>query len=431
MHRSPIKKVAVEEFKKRFSDLLTIQSEISDFERSVIESTEELITFFYSDKLDSRKIERTARAAYHHLTNGSFKEHQKVCEVFVVSLSQVVPALNHVVRVKSRVDKIDTSNQDEQIEGYLNYYKALYERLMPIISAPIVFAYSKSVNSKEKLFIPRESGKVKLKALEKMEAWMGTNRKVLAEGINSHVRNSYSHETYKIQDGGHVDLWDENPFKPNKSWGPERWNLEKLIELSDALWQTALGMVYGLVIFSCNKRRTIIDRGWGVDGAPKNLRSAELKQVVESIADQLYFYIDEITHNNNELSILLRIRSRGIDQVEKMYYGGDGWSGGYDIEVKYVEVLIIEQVIGLMQKISQYIDDETLFNIEVCSPDKNKIGILSLKNKEVNALLISGALEDIRKYFINDTLGDAKMFVKLEGTPQGWGPATHIMRKPE
>ena len=62
--------LAISEFKRQFGDLFSVKAEITDFERSIIEGTYELMWFDRHEKSDHREWARTLRASFNFLDKG-------------------------------------------------------------------------------------------------------------------------------------------------------------------------------------------------------------------------------------------------------------------------------------------------------------------------------------------------------------------------
>lgn len=285
--QSPIARLALSQFHRSFDDLLSVQAFMTPFSRSLLENVFEMIMWFGRTKHDYENFERTARVAYHFLEDGSQVKHKAVAQQFYAVIDEIIPALNKSRQAQAEANQIPGDNADARIEEYLAYYKVMYEGFLPFICAPVVFAFTIAKNIKDKAFRPDGSGKVDLNAISKMNKWLVYTENRLVIGLNSHVRNAYAHNNYRILDDAQVELWD-------RSWGPEIWQLDQLIKLCDQLWINALGITCALVLYDINNRRIIEDRGWVSPTQVPHLRRQELNTVVEAIADELGFYLKKL-----------------------------------------------------------------------------------------------------------------------------------------
>lgn len=184
---SPLVKLSLIYFHQSFGDLLSVRALISDFTRSLIEGLFERITWFGRTKQDYQNFERTARACYSFLEQGEKVKPKDIAQQFALIVEKIIPASNDSAKAGSEAAQLPDSDPDSQIIKYLEFYKVMYERLVPIICSTIIYAFGISKNSKEKAFIPMDDGKVSLKAVDKMEKLLNYPENRLAIGINSHI----------------------------------------------------------------------------------------------------------------------------------------------------------------------------------------------------------------------------------------------------
>lgn len=253
--QSPIARLALSAFRRTFDDLLSVQSFMTPFSRSLLENIFEMIMWFGRTKDDYDNFERTARVAYLFLENGSQVKHKPVALQFYAVIDKVIPALNSSRQAQAEANQTPKDNPDARIEKYIAYYKVMYEGLLPIVCAPVIYAFGTAKNIKDKAFSPNSDGKVDLNTISKMNKWLAYAENRFAIGLNGHLRNAYAHNNYKILDDGQVELW-------NRSWGPEIWHLDQLTKICDQLWANALGIICGLVLYDINNFRIVESRGW-------------------------------------------------------------------------------------------------------------------------------------------------------------------------
>ena len=418
---SPIRKIAFQEFLETFKDLLSVRAQISYFEKYLIEGTYEIMWFEHYEKSDWESWKQTVRATYYFLDKGSQKKYQPIAEKFQKAAHQMVEALNDSFVSRQEALNKKLKDEDTQIKKHLDYYKVMYERLVPIIMSPIIYAFGVIHDIKNKGFIPREDGKIDLNTIEKMEKWRVSPQNRLAIGLNKHVRNAYAHESYKILDDGKVELWDVDPRNPKKKWGPEIWEMGDLRRLCNELWLNSLAVVIGLTIYSLNNRRDIFARGCTIPSSkPRHLRREELKNIATYHADGLGFDLNKITSSQGKIEIELSTRLKGIDQDEEILFGGNGWAKGFKVPVEYVEAEVIEQVIGLLQWIAKYLNKITEISVNVENPNKKIIGNLVIDFDILSKIKKSQreSIEDVRKSCKLDTLGNSSMWVKITKNPR-------------
>ncbi len=415
--RSPVRTLALTWFQRTFSDLISVRAEITDFERALIEGTQEVLWLERSERKNMKEIIQTARASYHFIEQGSFKKPKDIAHAFLKTAFQVAPALNLAVHARRKAQA--ESNVDRQIEEYLGYYKKIYEGVASLVLAPIIYGFAITYHSKDKAFKPTDDGKIRLSALNKIEKWIIQPQKRLSIGINNHVRNAFSHEQYRLLDGGKVELWDNDPYKPSKSWGPEVWTIDDLEKACDELWFNSLGVILGLIIYSANNRKINEARGWTIPEQPHQMRHVEMEHSVRALARDMSFDAKNITKRDKAISMHLSTKLKGIDQEEEILYGGDGWSEGYKVPVKYVEIRLIEQVTGFLQKLINIISGIDRFQLEISSPDDEAIGKIEVSTDVLNSLRPHHeSIDEARKSFDVDSVGNYIMYVRQEGSPR-------------
>jgi hypothetical protein len=233
--RSPLIKLALPRFKQSFGDLLRNKSLITVFERNLLQAIFEQIMWFGRNQDDYTNFERTTRAAYHFLDQGNKEKYNSVAGQLIITNDKIIPAINNAISAKNSAEKSPDDDPDKKIIEYLQYYKTLYERLLPVICAPIVYAFSIYKHVDDSTFIPRKDGKINLTSINKMDQYLTYGENRLSIGLNNHIRNAFSHECYTILDDSQVKLWDINPWTKKYSWGPEIWHLDQLVALCDQL----------------------------------------------------------------------------------------------------------------------------------------------------------------------------------------------------
>jgi len=408
--RSPFKDLALTEFQRQFGDLFSVKAEISDFERSIIEGTSELMWFENNEKRDSKVWGETLRAAYHFLERGFQCKSEKVAKVFFASINQVVPSMNNSVSKNKKAKKVKETKYDDKIEAYLSYYKTMYEGLVPVIAAPVVYSFAVARNISDPLFKCHSDGRISLGAIAKMEKWMIHPQNKLAIGLNHHIRNAFSHEKYRILDGGYVQLWDSDP-RSKKTWGPEKWSLEGLENICDQLWYNSQAIVCAIALFSINYRKTMEARGWAHIKNSPPLRINELKSAIKEIASKHSLYLDDVTKEGEQLTIKLLTRLKGIDQDQEILVGSTP-PRKFIKPIKYVEVRVIEHALGFLQAIVGLLDDTNYVSVLFADPDKNELGEISIERKNMSKIIgpKHSTVNVDRSVLDKDTIGDKTMW---------------------
>jgi len=426
--QSPIARLALSAFHRTFDDLLNVQSFMTPFSRSLIENIFEMIMWFGRTKGDYDNFERTARVTYLFLENGSQVKHRPVAQQFYAVINKVIPALNSSRQAQAEANQMPKDNPDARIEKYLAYYKVMYEGLLPFICAPVIYAFGIANNIKDEAFSPSSDGKVGLNTIPKMNKWLAYTENRLAIGLNGHLRNAYAHNNYKILDDGQVELWD-------RSWGPEIWHLDQLTKICDQLWVNALGIICGLVLYDINNFRMVESRGWVSPMQAPRLRRQELHTVIESIADELGFYLRKVESLPNGVSITLHTKSKGIDQEGELYMGFKSHTDLFKIPMWSEEKRVIDQLTIMLHRLIPYFETQNEVSIDIVSPDNISLGSLVIDFRTVIGLQLKDAkpetVESVRQVFKTDTLGGCTTFVEKEGAPRFVGRGPVKPGKPE
>lgn len=367
--QSPIARLALSQFHRSFHDLIHIQAFMPPFSRSLLENIFEMIMWFGRTKDDYENFEWTARVAYNLLENGSQVKHESVAKQFYAVINRVIPAINISRQAQAEANQVPEDNADARIEKYLTYYKVMYEVLLPLVCAPVIYAFGITKNIRDKAFRPSIDGKIDLNTISKMNKWLAYTENRLAIGLNSHLRNAYAHNNYRILDDAQVELWD-------RSWGPEIWHLDKLIKICNQLWVNALGITCGLVLYDINNRRIVESRRWVSLTRTPRLRCQELHAVIESIADEVGFYLEKVETLPNRVSITLSTKSKGIDQESELYMGYESHTDLFKIPMWYEERRVIDQLTIMIHRLIPYFDIQDEVSIDVVSPDDVSLGSL-------------------------------------------------------
>lgn len=431
---SPIVMLALPQFKHTFGDLLSIRSLITDFSRSLIEGIFENIMWFGRTSNDYRNFERTARAAYHFLEEGSKVKHKDIVQKYALVADQIMPAWNNSGEALNEAIRVPETEADTRIRKYLEFYKVMYEGLLRVICAPVVYAFAVANKIKDRAFIPDDNGRIGLNTLKSMEKWLVYSENRLAIGLNNHVRNAYAHEHYRILDDAKVELWDPDHYRPNRSWGPEIWPLEELIKLCDQLWVNALGITCSLILYDINNRQIAAERGWVPPIKPRRLRREELKVTTSTVAKELGFHMEKISILNNKLSITLSTEPEGIDQDSDLYMGYKDHTRLFKVRMWYEEKRVIDQLTALLHRLIPYFETKTEVSIHVVSWDDSPLGVLITDLSTISGLQLKNinpeTVESIRHIFKADTLGDSVTYVEKKGAPRFFGMVPSIP-KPE
>jgi len=176
--------------------------------------------------------------------------------------------------------------------------------------------------------------------------------------------------------------------------------------------------------------RWIIEkRGWVSPTQAPRLRRKELDAAIDSIADELGFYLKKIEILPNRVSMTLSVKSKGIDQEGELYMGNKDHTHLFKIPTWYEEKRVIDQLTRMLHRLIPYVETKSEVSIHVASLDDAPLGVLITDFPTIVGLKLTNAkpetVESIRYVFKIDTLGDCVTFVEKEGAPRwvGTGPA--------
>ncbi len=418
---SPFQQLAVPEFLRTFDDLLSPTAELSWFERLLIQRTYELVVLGHYERDQLKAIENTSRVAYKILQDGASRSLEAVVAPFIFNIERVTRSLNRGWRL--RRDAFETANSEKHLLALLSFYKTLYEGIMPVLFAPIIASMAIAGGKKTaKAYKIDQEGKAKLSQLQQIQYEWTSQKKQLAQGLNSHLRNSYSHECYRVLDGGRVELWDIDPRTGNYSWGPLVYTEDMLIEECEALWRNALGVVNAWALFSVNNRK-IIDQGKYCDSLPiarDPLRVEEIEDLCKVVLSERGLDIISFEIADEQLILKLRCQLKGVDQDSKMFIQSGHRVRKFIVRMKYYEVPIIEQLMGAFQIIRHQIRQEFEFTATVLSIENTTSGEVrghtrQFQKYEGKKLPI---ISEFRKELPVDTLGSATTWMLDEALPE-------------
>jgi hypothetical protein len=415
--RSPMAVIAFNEFQKTFENLFSVRAQVSDFERIVIESVYEKLFL----RKDSKEWERRVRAAHHFLDHGALKSPKSVAEAFLNTAETMTPVLNAAIDTHKDMHD-ETIQSNVAIRQSLAYYKQLLEGPYRLLLAPVAVGFARVMGRSDNDFIPGEDGKIKLSTLPKIEQWTIYPQSQLTQGVNTHIRNAFSHENYRILDGWDVELWDfvqSRKGKAPKKWGPEIWNLDRIDSLCNDLELTNLALLTALALYSINHRVQIQERGWSSTIKQPKLTQKELKVTLEHFASQLSFQMSSFKIENNNVLITLKTEYPGISQNEEIFMGGDKWAKKYIVKVDYKDTPTAEQLLGLLQRTQELFLGYDVLMFSITDYKDRHQGDFHIKVSNLKYLVgpDKAPANEVRMLCVIDTLASSVMSVRIEHAP--------------
>ncbi len=411
-----IRTIALPEFVKKYSDLIDENAEWTEFEVYLIQSIYEIRFIANYSESEHNTIDRTARITYKIICNGAIKSFEEVLKSYLFNIERLQQSLNYLWEAKTEI--LNGKNNDTKIKRLLSFYKELYERLMPVLFAPILVSLWLSSKKKSFQYKIDQEGKASLAQLKKIQYDWTAQRKQLALGLNEHLRNAYSHENYRINDDGSVEIWDIDPRTGKYSKYPETYTFEQIKAESEDLWKNAIGIINAWILFAINNRK-IIDKIRSTNDIPiafNPLRINDIQNIIEFVATKRGFLLNYFHYEKKELILELCTLPKGIDQNEIVTGFHNKNIRNYSIAVQYCEYRIIEQLLGMLQIISYQIRENFLFTISIISYEKKYKaeikGHTELFEKYAGKDL--PPIEEFRKKLDIDTVGDANMWIRKE-----------------
>ena len=410
-----IEDVAMAEFMNRYITLLDDSAKLAPFEYRVIKTTYALVILDQGDAFSARETDKTIRSASVLLKNGGQANFELVLKPIICNLETTQNFLNRCWEACRNAENRATN--DERIVAFLDYYKTLYEALAPRTTAASIAALVAMGRLPPEKFKLTVDGKADLRALRDLPEYLWAARKRLSLGLNSHIRNAYSHENYHLLDGGLVELWDVNPNTGRTVWGPERWNLSQLKVLCKELWLNSLAMYLAQLIFSTNNR-PIIDAGnYYAKFRPTypQRRISEIDSISRHLAEERSFAVIECTITLNVIAMVLATKDAPIAQDEEVFVGAVAQSRKYLRPVRNERIGVAEQAVGLLQRIENELDAPVDYVLHIRDNEGTELGQLRTNSGFIGNLPGKGkaAFAEMRKNLEIDTLGNAIMNVAM------------------
>ncbi len=144
------------------------------------------------------------------------------------------------------------------------------------------------------------------------------------------------------------------------------------------------------------------------------LRKEEIKNLTEFVAKDLGFDLIKFQYDEQMMILDLCTRIKGIDQDSELLVGRDIGAEKYTIRMKYIDLPIIEQIVGLFQRVYHQLQEyfELIANIQNV-PVSEKYGRRRNSSTKSRAENIPD-IQQVRNKFKVDTPGNQKMIVLFE-----------------
>ena len=140
---------------------------------------------------------------------------------------------------------------------------------------------------------------------------------------------------------------------------------------------------------------------------------------VQYLASDLGFEPKSFTTDGHIVRIGFSTRYPGTSQTEEIFLGGKKWGRRLQQKVEYVDLLVIEQLLGLLQKTQIYWDGYSEIQVRVSDYDDKPLGEVLVNVSTIPKLEGPSKLPlaQARTLLKIDTLGDAKMNYRVAHQP--------------
>jgi len=119
----------------------------------------------------------------------------------------------------------------------------------------------------------------------------------------------------------------------------------------------------------------------------------------------------------------VKTQPRGIDQSEEFVLGGPGGARAYERPVRYEQALVAEIVLGLLQRAIPQTEGLERYRVDVTDETDNAVGELVITRAALERVggPKAGSLSKDRALATSDTLGESRMWVRIEEPPRPYG----------
>jgi hypothetical protein len=293
-------------------------------------------------------------------------------------------------------------------------YQTLYESLLRIVYAPVCTAYHlidpKRFDDDFKL---DNGGRARLKAIRSIERNSAYRFDSYQLGLDHTLRNATAHRHYEIFDHEeYVEYWDgTNPRS--------RITESEMRDLCRDAFYNASAILDAIILWFVNHRSVAEKRGWLKENKPRRVSRLEFEKAITAMFEAYSLTVLTVERTDESERICLGTRSRGVDQTSTIFRGGDGWSESFDVEIKYEEIPILPEILDILRHVVRGYKTAKKIEVEICDSDGAPLGEISVKAGVVRRLKDpeKQPVDNVRKSFDADTLGDAEMWREFRSMP--------------
>jgi len=424
---SPMEELGSNDFIERYSELFTVRAEQSDITSTLINwKAHAVFLTHFNDR--NGQAEYRHVCAYLNLLNRAVQKRQtqrlfnRVYET-IQKLGFGMEASFH-----DRPSIPLTGSFKERIEKLLDCYQTTYESFLRLVYAPAVIAYRITSNKDSDNLKLDSDGLVRVAGIREIEMASIFPSNHFRAGINSTLRNARAHRHYELfSEDLEIEYWDANTPK-------QRISEQQIESLIDGLFINSLSAADAIIVWFMNHSYVARKRKWIATRKPPRMNIDRYRGIAKRTAIELGFSLESLTRDKETSTeeIILKTNPKGIDQTSQMFRGGDDWSESFDIDVKYVEAPVIEQVTTLLLVLSNIASMQnwavSVVDWESKQPIcqfRTMIGIVRSLERESK----KDKKTRIKKAFNWEVRTDVTMFVETRAQPRRATP--RLRKKPK
>ncbi len=308
---------------------------------------------------------------------------------------------------------------DARFRPLLNLYAALYERLYPLLAAPLIAADAVLRTGEDPQTLIRNDGRVHPTTVERMETARDYPPGLLTGGLDRHLRNSIGHGRYDVLSRDRIRMEDRDPRTGEMTWGPHEFSYRELRERVFELYLTCETLLATLVMFDVNNHEVIRARGYA---SPAQLRPRldVIEATMWAWASGYGFRLEEVREQDNQtLFMKLRITGERQEHPAEILVGGSRGARRYLQDSRTEDVPTSRQVYGLLQVTLDMHDTYDVVVVETLKQDGSAAGRLVV-DRAARQEIFEGlrSFDEVRRLSAEDTLIDETMPVIFTDSPR-------------